>query len=235
VTDAPVTGPPRALVVDDAPEYRRLIAAALENDGFSVEQAGDGEAALGVARTRLPDVVVLDLGLPGLDGMEVCRRLRTFSDAYVIMLTSRDDEVDSLMGLAAGADDYVVKPASGRLVVARARAMLRRPRRADPQGPGDVSGAWRHGDLTVDGPAREVHVAGRPVDLTRIEFDILAALIASPRIVITREAMVDAVWGANWYGDDHVLEVHVSNLRRKIGAGWVRTVRGVGYRIGDGG
>ncbi|WP_217921567.1 response regulator transcription factor [Miltoncostaea oceani] len=139
------------------------------------------------------------------------------------------------MGLAAGADDYVVKPASGRLVVARARAMLRRPRRADPQGPGEVSGAWRHGDLTVDGPAREVHVAGRPVDLTRIEFDILAALIASPRIVITREAMVDAVWGANWYGDDHVLEVHVSNLRRKIGAGWVRTVRGVGYRIGDGG
>lgn len=222
----------RALLVDDAPEVRRVLERALSADGFEVEEVGDGEAALEAARARPPDVVVLDLGLPTLDGVEVCRRLRSFSDAYVIMLTSRQEEIDTLVGLAAGADDYVTKPASGREIVARARAMLRRPRGAD-QGPVEEP-TRRIGALEVDAGAREVRVDGEVVPLTRIEFDLLDALTLQPRVVVTRAALLEGIWGANWYGDDHVVDVHISNLRRKIGSGYVRTVRGVGYRMGDG-
>ncbi len=223
----------RALLVDDAPEVRRVLERALSADGFEVEEAGDGDAALEAARARPPDVVVLDLGLPTLDGVEVCRRLRTFSDAYVIMLTSRQEEIDTLVGLAAGADDYVTKPASGREIVARARAMLRRPRGAAAQGPAEEP-TRRIGALEVDAAAREARVDGEVVALTRIEFDLLDALTLQPRVVVTRAALLEGIWGANWYGDDHVVDVHISNLRRKIGAGYVRTVRGVGYRMGDG-
>ena len=223
----------RALLVNDAPEVRRVLERALSADGFEVEEAGDGDAALEAARARPPDVVVLDLGLPTLDGVEVCRRLRTFSDAYVIMLTSRQEEIDTLVGLAAGADDYVTKPASGREIVARARAMLRRPRAAAAQGPAEEP-TRRIGALEVDAAAREARVDGEVVALTRIEFDLLDALTLQPRVVVTRAALLEGIWGANWYGDDHVVNVHISNLRRKIGAGYVRTVRGVGYRMGDG-
>ena len=223
----------RALLVDDAPEVRRVLERALSADGFEVEEVGDGDAALEAARARPPDVVVLDLGLPTLDGVEVCRRLRSFSDAYVIMLTSRQEEIDTLAGLAAGADDYVTKPASGREIVARARAMLRRPRGAAAQGPAEEP-TRRIGALEVDAAAREVRVNGEVVALTRIEFDLLDALTLQPRVVVTRAALLEGIWGASWYGDDHVVDVHISNLRRKIGAGYVRTVRGVGYRMGDG-
>lgn len=223
----------RVLVVDDAPEVRRVLERALSADGFEVEEVGDGEVALEVARARPPDVVVLDLVLPTLDGVEVCRRLRSFSDAYVIMLTSRQEEIDTLVGLAAGADDYVTKPASGREIVARARAMLRRPRGAAAETPAEEE-PRRIGDLEVDAAAREVRVGGEVVGLTRIEFDLLDALTVSPRVVVSRTALLEGIWGANWYGDDHVVDVHISNLRRKIGAGYVRTVRGVGYRMGDG-
>lgn len=224
---------PRALLVDDAVEVRRVLQRALTADGFEVEEAGDGEAALEAARTRPPDVVVLDLSLPNLDGVEVCRRLRSFSDAYVIMLTSREEEIDTLVGLAAGADDYVTKPASGREIVARARAMLRRPRGAGAQGTAEDA-PRRIGGLELDPAAREIRVDGEVVGLTRIEFDLLDALTAAPRIVVSRTALLEGIWGANWYGDDHVVDVHISNLRRKIGGGYVRTVRGVGYRMGDG-
>ena len=213
-------------MVDDSPEIRRLVGRALAQDGFEVEQAGDGEAAVQAARARPPDVVVLDLGLPRMDGIEVCRRLREFSDAYVIMLTGRASEIDSLIGLAVGADDYVVKPASPRVIVARARAMLRRPR-GDPA----PEGVRRIGSLEVDVAAREVRVDGEPVGLTRMEFDILEMLSASPHAVIARAALLDRVWGGEFEGDDHRIDVHVSNLRRKIGSGYVRTVRGVGYRL----
>ena len=223
----------RALLVDDAPEVRRVLQRALSADGFEVEEVGDGEAALEAARTRPPDIVVLDLSLPTLDGVEVCRRLRAFSDAYVIMLTSRQEEIDTLVGLAAGADDYVTKPASGREIVARARAMLRRPRGAAAQEPAEEE-TRRIGNLEVDAAAREVRVDGEVVALTRIEFDLLDALTVQPRVVVSRSALLEGIWGANWYGDDHVVDVHISNLRRKIGAGYVRTVRGVGYRMGDG-
>ena len=222
----------RALVVDDAPEFRELVASLLRKEGFAVETAGDGQRALDLARSFVPDVIVLDLGLPGIDGVEVCRRLRTFTDAYVVMLTGRQEEIDKLIGLSVGADDYVTKPFSPRELVARIRAMLRRPRTGAP-------GAGRRltlGDLVIDTAAREVHVEGREVELTRIEFDLLSAMAERPRVALTREQLLQLVWGPGWFGDDHVVDVHVSKLRQKLGDDassprYVKTVRGVGYRL----
>jgi DNA-binding response OmpR family regulator len=227
----------RALVVDDAPELRELVVSVLRGEGFVVEAAPDGPAAIARAREFAPDVVVLDLGLPGIDGVEVCRRLRTFTDAYVVMLTGRQEEVDKLIGLSVGADDYVTKPFSSRELVARIRAMLRRPRTA-----GAVAVARpvrRLGALEIDVAAREVKVGGRVVELTRIEFDLLDALSEQPRLAFTRAQLLERVWGPNWFGDDHVVDVHVSKLRQKLGDDaraprHVRTVRGVGYRLEGG-
>ena len=222
----------RALIVDDAPEVRRLMERALAADGWLVSEAADGEQALESAREHPPDIVLLDLGLPGMDGIEVCRRLRAFSNAYVIILTSRSEEIDTLVGLAAGADDYVQKPASGRQIVARARAMLRRPRtaaRGDPE-----AQTRRFGALEVDAGAREVRIDGEVVALTRIEFDLLEALTAAPRVVVARATLLPTWGGPIWSAHDPGADVHISNLRRKIGSGYVRTVRGVGYRMGDG-
>ena len=222
----------RALVVDDAPEFRELVGSLLRKEGFAVETAADGARALDLARSFAPDVIVLDLGLPGIDGVEVCRRLRTFTDAYVVMLTGRQEEIDKLIGLSVGADDYVTKPFSPRELVARIRAMLRRPRAARP-------GAGRRltlGDLVIDTAAREVQVDGREVELTRIEFDLLSAMAERPRVALTREQLLLLVWGPGWFGDDHVVDVHVSKLRQKLGDDpsaprYVKTVRGVGYRL----
>ena len=227
----------RVLVVDDEQALARLVADYLTRDGFDVAIATDGLAAVDAARARMPDVVVLDLGLPGLDGIEVCRQLRTFSDCYVIMLTARADEIDKLIGLSVGADDYLTKPFSPRELVARVHAMLRRPRAAAPL-VADVE-ALRFGTLSVDVGAREVRSDGSLVDLTRTEFDVLATLAARPRQVFTRRQLIDAIWGESWVGDEHLVDVHVGHLRRKLGddpdAGrFVRTVRGVGYRLGEG-
>ncbi|MDO5512296.1 response regulator transcription factor [Corynebacterium sp.] len=231
----------RALVVDDEEALADLIASYLERDGFDVTTTGDGLAAVDLARRVDPDVVVLDLGLPGLDGIEVCRKIRTHSDAYVVMLTARTDEVDTLIGLSVGADDYMTKPFSPRELSARIKAMLRRPR-TSPTGTGDVEAAARVltvGDLTIDTAGREVTVAGDAVALTRTEFDILATLARDPGVVVTRAQLMAAVWGPNWVGDDHLVDVHIGHLRRKLGddatlGRFVRTVRGVGYRMGDG-
>ena len=227
----------RVLVVDDEQALARLVGEYLTRDGFDVVIVADGPAAVDAARARPPDVVVLDLGLPGLDGVEVCRRLRTFSDCYVVMLTARADEIDKLIGLSVGADDYMTKPFSPRELVARVHAMLRRPRAAPPAGT-DVE-ALRFGSLSVDIGAREVRSDGRLVDLTRTEFDVLATLAARPRLVFTRRQLIDAIWGETWVGDEHLVDVHIGHLRRKLGddpdAGrFVRTVRGVGYRMGEG-
>jgi DNA-binding response OmpR family regulator len=224
----------RALVVDDAPEFRELVATVLRGEGFVVEVAADGREAVATAREFAPDVVVLDLGLPGVDGVEVCRQLRTFTDAYVVMLTGRQEEVDKLIGLSVGADDYVTKPFSSRELVARIRAMLRRPRTAVAARP-----LRRLGELEIDVAAREVKVGGRVVELTRIEFDLLDVLSDQPRVAFTRAQLLERVWGPNWFGDDHVVDVHVSKLRQKLGDDaraprLLRTVRGVGYRL-DGG
>ncbi len=226
----------RALVVDDEPPLVRLVTSYLERDGFQVQVAGDGEQAVELARTFQPEVIVLDLMLPGVDGIEACRRIRTFSDAYIVMLTARAEEVDKLVGLGVGADDYLTKPFSPRELVARIRAMLRRPR-AVPSGQAEAGPVRRLGDLVVDPAAREVHLAGRPVELTRLEFDLLEALSERPRMVLSRQQLLERVWGADWYGDDHLVDVHIANLRRKLGDDpraprHILTVRGVGYRMG---
>lgn len=236
MSEADLARRPRALVVEDEEHLARLVADYLARDQITAEIAADGERALQLARASAPDVVVLDLMLPGIDGIEVCRRLRTFSDAYVIMLTARAEETDKLVGLAVGADDYMVKPFSPRELTARIRAMLRRPR--GPQ-PGDGGPARRFGDLEIDPAAREAVVAGTPADLTKLEFDLLEALSSRPRAVFTRRQLVDRVWGQEWFGDEHIVDVHIMRLRRKLGddAGrprYVQAVRGVGYRMGPG-
>lgn len=226
----------RVLVVEDEPPIVRVLVGYLEREGFEVTVAGDGETAVEAARQQRPDVVVLDLMLPGIDGLEVCRQIRTFSDAYVLMLTARTEEVDRVVGLSVGADDYLGKPFSPRELVARVRAMLRRPR-ADAPAP--VEPPRRFGDLVIDPASREASLAGRAVELTRTEFDLLDALSARPRQVVTREQLFERVWGGQWFGDPHVVDVHVANLRRKLGDDaqsprYIRTVRGVGYRMGAG-
>lgn len=232
----------RAMVVEDEPDLAALVASYLERDGFDVTTVGDGLEAVTLAPTVDPDVLVLDLGLPSLDGVEVCRRVRTFSDAYVVMLTARADEVDTLIGLSVGADDYVTKPFSPRELSARIQARIRRPR-AGLGGPGTAQSASRDvrvfGALTVDVDGREVAVDGDPVHLTRTEFDILATLSADPGVVVPRGNLISAVWGPDWVGADHLVDVHIGHLRRKLGddasrGRFVRTVRGVGYRMGTG-
>ncbi|WP_300463032.1 winged helix-turn-helix domain-containing protein [uncultured Nocardioides sp.] len=196
------------------------------------------QAPVEAARAVDPDVVVLDLGLPSLDGVEVCRQLRTFSDAYVVMLTARSEEVDTLIGLSVGADDYLTKPFSPRILMARIQAMLRRPR---PSGASSdvLEGARTFGALVIDPLGRDVWLEEEPVALTRTEFDLLAALSERPRMAFSRRQLIDAVWGPSWVGDEHLVDVHVGHLRRKLDddatqARFIRTVRGVGYRMGTG-
>lgn len=225
----------RILVVDDEPPIVELVTGYLEREGWSVSIAGDGLTALDTVRAVQPDVVVLDVMLPGIDGIEVCRRLRTFSDAYVLMLTARSEEIDRIMGLTVGADDYLVKPFSPRELVARVKVLLRRPRIA---GQVEASGALPPG-LELDVARRIVRVDGMAVEPTALEFNLLSALARSPGVVISRQALLEAVWGSALAGDEHLVDVHVANLRRKLGDDpaiprFVETVRGVGYRLREG-
>jgi DNA-binding response OmpR family regulator len=222
----------RALVVDDEPNIVALVTRLLEREGMDVTTAASGSEALDRARELQPDLVVLDLTLPHLDGIEVCRRLRAFSEAYVVMLTARDGEAHLVTGLSSGADDYVTKPFSPRELLARVRAGLRRPvasRRAVPV-ERDLGG------LRVDPAARTVTVEDAPCALTPLELDLLLALSAQPGVVCARADLLERVWGPGWFGDDHLVDVHVGNLRRKLGDDsrrprWIHTVRGVGYRL----
>jgi len=224
----------RVLVVDDAPEFVEMLVPLLEREGYTTRSAADGEQAIDVARAFVPDVIVLDLGLPKLDGVDVCRQVRTFSDAYVIMLTARADEVDRVVGLEVGADDYMTKPFSPRELVARVRAMLRRPR-TTPSVAAQGGDLRTFGPLEVDPLGHVVRVGGDEVQLTRIEFDLLETLSSKPAMVFSRALLRERVWGPDWFGDDHVVDVHIANLRKKIDLGgeasFVRTVRGVGYRL----
>ncbi len=225
-------------MVEDETSLASLIGSYLERETFEVHLVHDGGAAIARAREVDPDVVVLDLGLPVLDGVEVCRQLRTFSDAYVVMLTARDDEVDKLVGLSVGADDYLTKPFSPRELVARVRAMLRRPRtstldRSTEEAPRTF------GPLVVDAVGREVWLGDEAVPLTRTEFDLLATLAQRPQMAFSRKQLIEAVWGPSWVGDEHLVDVHIGHLRRKldddaVNSRFVRTVRGVGYRMGTG-
>lgn len=226
---------PSVLVVDDERALVELVAGYLQQEGYRVLRAYDGRTALDLARRELPDVVVLDLMLPAIDGLEVCRQLRTFSDPYVIMLTARAEEVDKLVGLSVGADDYLTKPFSPRELVARVKAMLRRPR--TDAGPPPVAPARRFGEVVVDVDAHEVRRGGEALALTPLEFALARLLAAHPRRVFTRAQLLEQVWGDDFYGDEHVVDVHISNLRRKLEIDpsdpvYVETVRGVGYRWG---
>ena len=310
----------RAVVVDDDVDVRLLICRTLQLQGFVVFEAGSGAEALLKIQQHQPDLVTLDLELPDLDGVEVCRRLRKFSDAYVVMITARADEIDELMGLEIGADDFIRKPFSPRLVQARVTTVMRRhrptpqrptPRRRatdfmaaafmppTPRAPGDsgpggsvpgvpgppgvprrragdvgsvpvisaslpvsaavpaasghpssgataatgagvrhahANGALRHGPLVVDVEGRVVSLHGVELELTRTEFDLLEALAGAPRRVWTRKALLTQVWGNEWSREEHLVEVHVGNLRKKLGdkgrePRFIRTVRGVGYRM----
>jgi DNA-binding response OmpR family regulator len=227
----------RILVIEDAPEFIEMLVPLLEREGYVTDVASDGEAGVEAARDFEPDVIVLDLTLPRLDGVEVCKQVRRFSDAYVIMVTSRTDEVDRVVGLEVGADDYLTKPFSPRELVARVRAMLRRPRSAT-LGNGDADSpdtVRSFGPLQIDTLGRTVTLNGAEVNLTRLEFDLLEALSSNPSMVFSRAMLRELVWGPDWFGDDHVVDVHIANLRKKIdpdGQGsCIRTVRGVGYRM----
>jgi DNA-binding response OmpR family regulator len=228
----------RALVVDDEVALAGVLSAYLRRSGFDVVEAHDGRSAVAEARRSEPDLLVLDLGLPLLDGVDVCRSVREFSDCYVIMLTARAEEADKLTGLAVGADDYLTKPFSPRELVARAQAMLRRPRGVS--GPGrPPSGPLRIGDLELDLPGRRVTVGDEPVELTPTEFTVLAVLASAPARAFSRRALIHEVWGPSWVGDEHMVDVHIRNLRRKLGDAaqnprFIQTVRGVGYRCGPG-
>ena len=226
---------PRVLVVDDEAPLARLVANYLERHGFEVQVTGDGSDAISRARQWCPGVIVLDLGLPGADGIAVCQEVRTFSDCYIIMLTARVEEADKLIGLSVGADDYLTKPFSPRELVARVRAMLRRPR----EGSDGHEMPASFGSLSIDRLGREAFLDGESVQLTRTEFDVLAALAARPNIVFSRHRLIEAVWGPGWVGDEHLVDVHIAHLRRKLGDDasaptFIKTVRGVGYRMGTG-
>ena len=229
-------------MVDDEVPLAEVVASYLRREAFDVQVAHDGLDALALVRDVDPEVVVLDVGLPGIDGFEVCRRLRTFSDAYVIMLTARDTEVDTVVGLSVGADDYITKPFSPRELVARIQAMLRRPRRAAASASesfGERRPPRRIGALSVDVDGRETRLDDSEIELTRTEFDLLEALSSRPGRVLGRRQLIDMVWGETWVGNDNLVDVHVGHLRRKLGDDpaqprYVITVRGVGYRMGRG-
>jgi len=222
----------RVLVVDDEPKIVRLVRDYLERAGFTVSTARDGTEALMRAHQERPDLVVLDLGLPGLDGLEVTRRLRRDSGVPIIMLTARDDETDKVVGLELGADDYVTKPFSPRELTARVRAVLRRH-----AGQADAE-LLRVGEITLDVPSLRAEVSGRALDLTASEFQLLTALARQPGRVFTRSQLLDAIHGVAFASYERAIDAHVKNIRRKLepdphAPRYLMTVYGVGYRLTD--
>ena len=239
----------RVLVVDDEPGIRKVLRAYLEREGFLVDEAVDGRSAISrfaAGGEDAPDLVLLDIGLPGVDGLEVLRQLRSSSDVYVLLVTARAEEVDRLVGLGVGADDYITKPFSPREVVARVKAVLRRPRSAPAPGGGALAsegGALASGDgaltftgLTIDEQQHEVRREGREVDLSALEFGLLLLLARNPRRVFSRRQVLEHVWGPHHVGDDRLVDVHIRSLRQRLGDDanhptYIGTVRGVGYRF----
>ncbi len=223
------------LVVDDEPRIADLARDYLEHAGFVVRTAATGEAALDIVRRDRPDLVVLDLGLPGVDGLDVTRAIRRDSSLPVIMLTARDDELDKLLGLELGADDYVTKPFSPRELVARVRAVLRRVDAGPDRAAAEVI---RAGDLTLDLPRMRTELAGRSIDLTPTEFALLAALARQPGRIFTRSQLLDAVHGVAFESYERAIDTHIKNIRRKLEPDprrpvHVLTVYGIGYRLAD--
>ena len=223
----------RVLIVDDESKIREILRHSLEQDGYEVAEAADGDTALRVAREIAPDLVVLDVMMPGIDGIEVLRVLRSESDVPVILLTARTEEVDKLVGLSVGADDYVTKPFSPREVAARVKTVLRRGRIG---GPAHSDDRLDFNGLTIDLARRDVDRNGQPVELTALEFDLLTALARAPGHVFTRRQLLEQVWGWDFFGDERVVNVHIRSIRRALGdpsesPELIGTVRGVGYKF----
>ncbi len=224
----------RVLIIDDERELRTMLSSYLQAEGFETLEAADGDQGLEFAAKTEPDVVILDVGLPGIDGFEVLRRLRQRSDVPVIMLTARAEEVDRVVGLTVGADDYVTKPFSPRELSARINAVLRRSAMAMRSSDDDE--VLRFGGLTIDPARREVVCDGLPVEMSTLEFDLLVALAGSPGRVFSREQLMEKVWGWDYFGVDRVVDVHVVNIRKALGDDpaqprFIGTVRGVGYKF----
>ncbi len=236
--------PRRVLVVDDEKQIRAILRAYLGAEGFLVDEAATGAQALHLLAAAPPDLVLLDIGLPDLDGLEVLRTLRRTSDVYVVLVTARAEEVDKLLGLGVGADDYITKPFSPREVVARVKAVLRRTRPGDPAAGGGTGalatspddGVLRFDGLSVDPGRREVRVGGIPAVLTALEFDLLVALASSPGRVFSRAQLLEKVWGYDFFGDERVVDVHIRGMRKALGddaaaPAIIGTVRSVGYKF----
>ncbi|MCA9926908.1 MAG: response regulator transcription factor [Anaerolineales bacterium] len=220
------------LVVEDENSIRTVIRTYLESAGFTAVCIDNGLDALSAAREAQPDLIILDLNLPGMDGMEVAARIRQESDVYILMLTARNEEDDRVTGLRIGADDYLTKPFSPRELVARVEAILRRTRRSVPSKPG-----FHFDNLSIDPQSHEVIIHDQLIDMTSTEFNVLLELVRHAGRVLTREQLIDRVWGINFYGNDRVVDVYVGQVRRKLeqasGESLIQTVRGVGYKFVD--
>lgn len=218
------------LVVEDAPEYVQLISDVLVAAGYRPRIATSLAEATEALRAALPDLLILDLGLPDGDGLDLCALVRNHSNAYIMVVSGRSEALDAVRGFRLGADDYVLKPFASREFAARVEAVLRRPRQAGHGGLPRVIG-----EVRIDVHAREVTLSGQRIELTRLEFDLLEVLSADPKAVLSRRLLLERVWGDHWYGDDHVVDVHIANLRRKLDTpgspSLIRTVRGIGYSM----
>lgn len=222
----------KILVIDDEPSITNLVSAYLKPEGYEVFTAADGNAGLKAARAFKPDLIILDLMLPGMDGIELLSRLRRESDVYVIMLTARTEETDKIVGLSVGADDYVTKPFSPRELVARVKAALRRLQTGS--GAGGERGVLSFKHVHVDVDAHTVRVDNELIELTSIEFELLHALAENHGRVLSREQLLEKVWGGEYFGEMRVVDVHLGHVRQKLGNDeYISTVRGVGYRFDD--
>jgi two-component system alkaline phosphatase synthesis response regulator PhoP len=222
----------KILVIDDEPSIINLVSAYLKPEGYEVYTAADGNAGLKAARAFKPDLIILDLMLPGIDGIELLSRLRRESDVYVIMLTAKTEETDKVIGLSVGADDYVTKPFSPRELVARVKAALRRIKTGTTSGEERSVLSFKH--ILIDVGAHTVNVDDVPVELTSIEFDLLRALAENRGRVLSREQLLEKIWGAEYFGEMRVVDVHLGHVRQKLGnEALIATVRGVGYRFED--
>jgi len=222
----------KILIIDDEPSITNLVSAYLKPEGYQVYTAADGPSGLKAARAFKPDLVILDIMLPGMDGIELLSHLRRESGVYVILLTARTEETDKIVGLSVGADDYVTKPFSPRELTARVKAALRRVQTANASASEAGILAFRH--LRLDAAARRITVDERPVELTAIEFDLLKALAENRGRVISREQLLQKVWGGEYFGEMRVVDVHLGHIRQKLAReGLIATVRGVGYRFED--
>jgi two-component system alkaline phosphatase synthesis response regulator PhoP len=220
----------KILVIDDEPSITKLVGAYLKPEGYEVFVASDGNAGLKAARAFKPDLIILDIMLPGMDGIELLSRLRRESDVYVIMLTAKTEETDKIVGLSVGADDYVTKPFSPRELVARVKAALRRIKTGTGSGVERSVLSFKH--VLIDINAHTVSVDDVPIELTSIEFDLLHALAENRGRVLSREQLLEKIWGAEYFGEMRVVDVHVGHVRQKIGnESLIATVRGVGYRF----